>query len=219
MSVTRCGAPYKRGVPIGFCGCYCPSCCPPDYCNNPKVTYFVRTTCCPSIGDRLYAHIFNLNADCLDCFECLTFPLDRMDGIWQGSYGSPCSSSSSSSTLSCGSCSNIPNTLFATATATFNCPCATGISISLNYNEMTAKWTGSGTMGTCGRNINLSFYCSGGNFLLDSSADGCTGGGTGTSAISTVCSPLSVLFPGVIFSAGCGCEPPGGGGITFTITA
>ena len=116
--------------------------------------------------------------------------------------------------VSTGCCSthDIPATINAHITATTSCLCAgAGTDISLTYNSSTQKWEGSGLVGTCGKTLNLKFYCNGGgssasDFRLDYSWDDvCGPTTTGVSPAGTpACNPLDVLFVPIDADTCCG---------------
>ena len=105
-----------------------------------------------------------------------------------------------------------PLTLHATLADDVGTPCASG-TIALTYDAGSQKWTGSGSFGSCGHPISLSFYCPPGNtqctqLLLDVHwPDGCGLDQAGMIPSTCVCNPLTVqyLLPVPI---GCGGNPP-----------
>lgn len=131
-------------------------------------------------------------------------------GLFTGSGGS-----GGGPVTACG-CS-IPATLYATPQSYASCTCFSGTSVTLTHNG--TNWTGTGTLGSCGRNVTLTMRCPGGgssvsDLLIDTEfPDACSGptigvptaSGNINTFVGAVCSPFSARFWNINVANACGC--------------
>ncbi len=158
--MTNCGPPYARGT-------NCCKCCPPDKCNEVKITFnVIKSTCSSSSSSS--------------------------SSISSSSSSSSISSSSSSSSgiiTSCCPAHGLPNVLLATFTSSGSSGLAGPYSLTWNGTN----WVGNLTPNTgfCnGLTSTLTVSCSAGvwNAAMVGSGGSCTGSGT----LSGTCNPLNI---------------------------
>ena len=164
-------------------GCPANPCCPPIYDATPcqvKVTLDIGSSCRPSASSSSGSSGGNGS------------------GVSSSSSSSLSSSSSGPSGLSVACCSQaISPQLIATITDGTHCACA-DTTITLDWNSGTARWEGSGPLGSCGRDITLSLRWDGTSAsalkLSYSYSDDCGSGGTDQGPLSSACDPLFLEY-------------------------